>query len=129
MNGYVSRADFERTGEVASRLASAFGKRVAARRMDLGMTQDIMIQRVNHRTGMELGRSTASVWENGHAEPSISTISALAYVLDVPPEYLAFGVNAPPAPSTVREVIARATANKSYALAPRYMSRKVRSRV
>lgn len=128
MNQYVPRRVFDRTGEVASRLAAAFGKRVAFRRMELGMTQDQMIQRVNHRTGMELGRSTASVWENGHAEPSISTILAIARVLDVEPEYLAFGVNPPPAnPSTVKAIVPVASGFKSYAVPPRYMPRKFRT--
>lgn len=92
MNQYVKRADFERTGEVASRLAAAFGKRVAHRRQELQMTQEGMIKQLNHRLGSDLGRSTASVWENGHAEPSISTIHALAKVLGVTPAFLAYGV-------------------------------------
>jgi transcriptional regulator with XRE-family HTH domain len=93
MNQYVLRKDFDRTGRVASRLASAFGRRVAQRRMDLVMTQEAMIQRVNAILNEKLGRTTASVWENGHAEPSMTTIAALAQVLHTRPEYLAYGVS------------------------------------
>lgn len=77
---------------VGSNLASQFGRRVAIRRNELRLTQSAMIKRLNHLAGSDLGRSTASVWENGHSEPSISLIHALAKVLRTRPEYLAFGV-------------------------------------
>lgn len=91
--GYVLRKKFDRTNQVASPLAAAFGRRVALRRGDLEMTQDTLIKEVNAILGSDLGRSTASVWENGHAEPSITTIAAIARVLHTRPEYLAYGVS------------------------------------
>lgn len=73
-------------------IASNIGKRVAQRRTELQLTQDAMIKQLNHFSGGDWGRSSASVWENGHAEPSVSTIYALAKVLGTRPEYLAYGV-------------------------------------
>lgn len=92
MNQYVRREVFDRSGLIASPIATAFGRRVFLRRIDLGLSQAAMIQRLNSLTGGHLGRSTASVWENGHAEPSMSTVNALAIVLETRPEYLAYGV-------------------------------------
>lgn len=107
MNQYVTREVFDRSGIIASPLATAFGRRVYACRRGLQMTQATMIKRLNHLTGGDLGRSTASVWENGHAEPSMTTVNALAIVLETRPEYLAYGVKltapvAPPARKLLR---------------------------
>lgn len=72
-------------------LSIAFGRRVAQRRLILGLSQDAMIKQLNHLGGGEHGRSSASVWENGHAIPSVMTIYVLARVLKTTPEYLAYG--------------------------------------
>lgn len=69
-----------------------FGDRVAARRQKLHLSQATMIQQVNRILGTDLGRTSASVWENGHAEPSLRIIRGVAKVLNTQPEYLAFGV-------------------------------------
>lgn len=73
-------------------LATAFGQRVLSRRIELGLTQKEMIEELNLLINDDLGRTAASVWENGHAEPSISVIFALAKVLRTSPEFLAYGV-------------------------------------
>jgi transcriptional regulator with XRE-family HTH domain len=69
-----------------------FGRRVAQRREELSMTQETMMKQLNHLSGGVWGRSSASVWENGHAPPDITTVYYLAKVLKTRPEYLAYGV-------------------------------------
>lgn len=69
-----------------------FGKRVARRREELAMTQETMINKLNHLSGGVWGRTSASVWENGRAPPDIVTVFYLAKVLKTRPEFLAYGV-------------------------------------
>lgn len=69
-----------------------FGDRVLARRRELRISQSALVQQVNSLLGIQLGRTSVSVWENGHAEPSLRTIRGVARVLATRPEYLAFGV-------------------------------------
>jgi transcriptional regulator with XRE-family HTH domain len=87
-----------------SDLAIAFGRRVFLRRTALNMSQEAMIRQLNYINDGDHRRSSASVWENGHAIPSVWTVYGLARVLKSRPDYLAFGTlvfdseGTPPAP-------------------------------
>lgn len=78
-----------------------FGRRVATRREELSMTQEAMMKQLNHLSGGVWGRSSASVWENGHAPPDIVTVYYLAKVLKTRPEFLAYGVKMLESPQQV----------------------------
>lgn len=84
-------------------LLVAFGKRLAHRRISVELTQDAMIKQLNRISGEKWGRSSASVWENGHSPPDFVTIHFLAKLLHTTPEYLAYGIRK----NEVAEVLAK----------------------
>lgn len=76
------------------------GQRMAARRLELKMTQDDVAKRVvfQPKTGSRrndevvLSRNAYCMYETGGVEPDLPKIEGIAKVLEVTPQWLAFGV-------------------------------------
>lgn len=64
---------------------NAFGRRLAERRVALGITQEDLARR------MGVSRTAYHSWESGTFEPSLNRIRALALELGVSACWLAFG--------------------------------------
>lgn len=74
-------------------ICEAFGNRVRNRRYELEISQDGMITALNRIIPEgKWGRTSVSMWENGHSIPDVPVLWALARVLQVTPEWLTFGV-------------------------------------
>ncbi|MEN3258650.1 helix-turn-helix transcriptional regulator [Sodalis endosymbiont of Spalangia cameroni] len=71
--------------EGEKRLISGIGTRCKGRRSQLGISRNIIAQRIN------VSLSTLQAWENQEREPSASDIILLADALDVAPSWLLIG--------------------------------------
>src|SRR4051812_30635942 len=69
----------------------AVGRRIKARREELGFTQDGLALAVRDKGPDKVNAMTISRWERGKNHPSSRYQRALAEVLDVDPAYLLWG--------------------------------------
>lgn len=82
----AQRAKFE---WMASELARQMGGRIAARRREVGMTQDAVAREM----ATTITGTTVSKWERGEHRPTDANLQRLAEILGVEPSY--FMVDAP----------------------------------
>lgn len=77
------------------------GQRMAARRLELGMTQEqvahrvIFIPQTGQRAGVKqhLSRNSYCMYEIGSVEPDLQKLEQIAKALQVSPQWLAFGID------------------------------------
>lgn len=77
----------ERSFRATSVDEDTIGGRIRAARISRNMTQDELARAVGG-----VGRSGAAQWERNAAVPAVGTISRIAQILLVKPEFIAFGV-------------------------------------
>ena len=69
----------------SKQVENAFGRRLAERRVALGLTQEELARR------MGVSRASLVSWESGKFEPGLVRIRRLAHEIGVTPCWLAFG--------------------------------------
>ena len=124
-----NRIGAERTPSWGSTPTSA-GQRIAARRMELHLTQAQVAKKVSYepKSGRQKGkprplsRATLAMYEIGAAEPSLKIIEAIALVLDDSPGRLAFGETpAKPEPTATAESEAKPDAPSDTWVLPQFV--------
>jgi transcriptional regulator with XRE-family HTH domain len=86
------QADLEQYTEYERTLARAIGQRIRQRRRELGMTQQLLRERLQAEQ-VYVSRTQYSRIEVGEMVPKATEIIALSSVLNVPCEWLLVGAN------------------------------------